>query len=622
MLTVDEKRAPEVIPFDQSRRVQSARDGKTLFQNVALIFCLLFGLAMIAFTQTAADGVWFWYATLFRNGHRLYGDLHLALQPLYVLETAPLLTILGNGWLVGKLPAIVHLVVYCVGLLLVARSSRLSDRQKALVFACAFFIGTNFMAYRFDDFHVIADTFQVYSLVLLLLLERTSGPSRRLYLVVALGIVCGLSLMTRLNDGAALFVAVAIAILCLVPSRRIRALALFSATAGLTVVSVVHLTGDSLHDWAANSIFKAAGIKGGAGHVLADPLQLPWNSAKIAVHSPLPLLLIYCLGGILIWVTLIRSLWRPERKVNVLGLLAGMIFILLPFPYLGFHAIDSGPIFVFPPVGVLLAYALCATVMVRFLCRKLGVETSQAWDPREILFLIPLSQLASGSMSSGGSPFGLTAPLAMIILLLPIAPPIRLKREPARAFAFAVLTLLTFDCVVHKFLFPFFWHSYQSAPMFYDRQWYHHPDYGPMVIERSQLAFVEPICEAVKADGAQQGLLSLPFPYPNYFCNIPPWHGYVQTFFDTSSKQTIDSLMDELQRSPPKWIVYQRQLANLDLHERVYSQGAPLPHRYLDKLIEQKIASGDWQVVSVSSFENRPKEHPIWDNHWLLIRTR
>ena len=197
-----------------------------------------------------------------------------------------------------------------------------------------------------------------------------------------------------------------------------------------------------------------------------------------------------------------------------------------------------------------------------------------------------------------------------MILLLPIASPIHLKREPARAFVFALLTLVAVDCAAQKYMQPFFWHSYKLGPMFVGRQWYHHPDYGPMVIERDNLAFIQPVCDAVRADGAQQGLLSLPLPYPNYFCSIPPWHGYVQTFFDISSKETILSLMAELQTSPPKWIVYQRQLVNLALHERIYNHGARLPHRDLDEMIERKIASGEWHVVYTSNFEDRPG----WDN--------
>ena len=186
------------------------------------------------------------------------------------------------------------------------------------------------------------------------------------------------------------------------------------------------------------------------------------------------------------------------------------------------------------------------------------------------------------------------------------------------AFAFAALTLLTLDGAAFKYHLPFQWHSYTAAPLFTQRQWYHHPVYGPMVIERDQLAFIQPICAAVQTDSPSQGLLSLPYPFPNYFCNIPPWHGYVQTFYDTSSRQTIQQLIAELQAAPPKWIVYQRQPYNMGLHEHIFNHDQPLPHRVLDQLIENNLASGAWQSVYSSTYgSNKP-----FADQWILIRTR
>src|ERR1700734_3661050 len=49
---------------------------------------------------------------------------------------------------------------------------------------------------------------------LLLMLQKTRTGRRGLALAAALGVMSGLSALTRLNDGAALFVAVAIAIVC------------------------------------------------------------------------------------------------------------------------------------------------------------------------------------------------------------------------------------------------------------------------------------------------------------------------------------------------------------------------------------------------------------------------
>ena len=69
--------------------------------NLAAVFCVLFGFALILNVQVAGDGMWFWYAKFFLAGRHLYGDLHLALQPLYVLVTAANMRLFGEGWLIA-----------------------------------------------------------------------------------------------------------------------------------------------------------------------------------------------------------------------------------------------------------------------------------------------------------------------------------------------------------------------------------------------------------------------------------------------------------------------------------------------------------------------------------------
>jgi hypothetical protein len=178
-------------------------------------------------------------------------------------------------------------------------------------------------------------------------------------------------------------------------------------------------------------------------------------------------------------------------------------------------------------------------------------------------------------------------------------------------------TMLMVSAMYYKVMMPYSWHSYREPPMFTARQWYRHPDYGPMIIDRELLGFIEPVCRDVNAEKPTD-LLSLPFPYANYFCSIPPWHGYVQTFFDTSSKETIEGVMEELQSAPPKWVLYQRQMTNMAIHEKVFNQGRPLQHRYLDQMILQKVADGEWKVDYSSDYESRPD----WDNTWTLMQTR
>jgi hypothetical protein len=69
------------------------------FQNIAFGFCVLFGSAVIANTEPANDGVWFWRSFFVRRGKHLYADMHLPLQPLYVLETSAFMACSArDGW--------------------------------------------------------------------------------------------------------------------------------------------------------------------------------------------------------------------------------------------------------------------------------------------------------------------------------------------------------------------------------------------------------------------------------------------------------------------------------------------------------------------------------------------
>jgi hypothetical protein len=553
------------MPLNPLRRIRSAFGRETICQNLMLISCVLFAFAMIANTQPAGDGVWFWYAVFLRSGKHLYSVMHLALQPLFVLETATFMALLGKGWIASKVPALLHAVAYCIGLFLLVGRSNLSDGRKAIVLGCAFFISICFEGYRFDDYHVLADCFQLYSLLALLLLPKAASLRAGLRLVAVLGVLSGLALTTRLNDGAALFVGVAIAIYCLAPSKRTLSIALFSLIAALTVILVVRLTGDSLHDWATYSILKAAGSKGGTGNILLYPLRMPITTLRWLKHNSPRSVIVYFSG-----------------------------------------------------VAVLLLYGLCAIVVALFLRWQFTPRHRYAWDRREILLLIPFGQLASGSMSTGASHIGLYGPLGVMIVLLAICPPIRFTFEWPRTCLLVVAALLMFCAVFVKSFVPYSWHTYREQPMFQGRTWYQHPDYGPMILDARMLNFIQPVCEQVGLGGPQEELLSLPFPFANYFCSIPPWHGYVQTFFDTSSKETILGLLDQLRIAPPKWILYQRQLYTLSLHETIFNRGQPLAHRQLDEFIEQKLADGSWQAVYTSDFGNRPP----WDNHWILIRTR
>ena len=166
--------------------------------------------------------------------------------------------------------------------------------------------------------------------------------------------------------------------------------------------------------------------------------------------------------------------------------------------------------------------------------------------------------------------------------------------------------------VAAKSVHPYSWHHFSDGALFVDRVWYRHPLYGEMYVEREQLHLVQKICSTMNEEGRPSGLLEITNPYANWFCDVPPWHGYVQTWYDTISRETVDRLTAEVRSHPPQWIVYQRALDTMEMHEIIYNHAQPLPHRELDGLMMERIAEGRWTVAYGQRFQ---------DADWMLIRT-
>jgi hypothetical protein len=137
------------------RHIGDAFSGR-VYQSLAILFCVLFGIAMIVNTQMSGEAWWFWYANLFHNGSKLYADLHLALQPLFVLETNAWIQSFGTKCLVTEIPSAIHVVIFSLGIFLILRESDWPDWQKAIVLASAFLITVYCVVYRFDDYHILA----------------------------------------------------------------------------------------------------------------------------------------------------------------------------------------------------------------------------------------------------------------------------------------------------------------------------------------------------------------------------------------------------------------------------------------------------------------------------------
>jgi hypothetical protein len=607
-----------------TRIVRAALHGRS-WQNLALLFCVLYGLAIIVNVELAGNPMWFWYATLYHHGVKLYADLHCALQPLFILEMNAWMQVFGVKVLAMEGLSVVHVLLLAVGMQLLLRESAWPDWQKAVVLAGSFVLCTHFNAYLFDDFHVVSDIFYVYALVLLLWLRRAVG-ARQLWMAAALGVLSGLATTNRVTDGAVLMASAGLCALMLARQRRPAVLGLFVAAALLTVVVVLSLTGDTLRDYAMNSLFRAAGSKGGSASLMADPWLMLGNAAHLLVASR---------KWVLVWVAGLAAVaalaqryggfaQRDARRAQtpwrigvgallLLQLAVAAVCVAVRRPITARQLFSGLLLEQLSIVAVVALYVLVPLVAAHWLWARVR-ERGAAWDAREVLVLPLFCWLAAGSASSGGSPRNFFEMMALLLLLVAVITPLRAETSWIHASLLTLMILLGVPAVVTKIREPYEWQNYRSSAMFANRQWYRHPVYGPMYMERDELEFIVPVCAEITQGNARPELLSLPFPYPNYFCALPPWHGYVQTFFDTSTRASVEELIGELEDHPPQWIVYQRQLKFLALHEELYNHGQRLAQRDLDELIERKIAAGEWQLV-----ENR---HYLEGDGWLIVRTR
>lgn len=588
-----------------------------VYQGLAILLCLLLGIAMILNNQMGGEAMWFWYAATFHRGVRIYSDLHIALQPLFILMTDAWMSLFGHRLLVTQLPSLLQICAMCAGLLLLLRESVWPDWRKGIILLGAFGLTVSGHSYRFDDYHVVAENLIIYSLLVLLVLARTSVARRQLLLVAVLGVLSGLTITTRLTDGAALLVSAGICLLFLLRQRRLTSVALFAAAAALTVVIIVKLTGDTMSAYLSSSIFRAAGSKGGTGSIFAAPFMVLPNVVPLFLQ--LGKRTFFGLLAVTLFGVLASRFWRSGVR-SVFGAqmaFAALIFLIVPVVkrelLLTGVVIQTVVLILIP-----LLYLIAGVVLVRFAVAR---SRTGEWDRRECLVLLPLAEWASYSAGAAAEPLtNYYAPLALLLLLFPVIQPFRRSSAWAYPSFLALMALIAFSTLTSKAITPYSWQNYRVGHMFQNRDWYHHPVYGEMYIDRELLRFSTAVCADI---GSNPGvnhpeLLSLPYPFPNYFCDTPPWHNYVQTFFDTSTRATIEQMMRELDTNPPEWIVYQRQLNIMKGAERLYNHGRPLAQRDLDTMIASKLASGQWTLVDQSNYLGEEKN----GGGWFIIRTR
>lgn len=574
---------------------------------LAPLACFVFAVVSLAFVVGPGDGTWQLYAREMLNGKRLYADLGLNQQPLFPLLNLIGIKIFSENIIALKLIFVPVIILYIAVIFLICRENSLGEFAKSILFIAVFFVSIRFEAFRFDDYQALTSVFVFSSVYASIILLRENLALVSFCVVQAVLVTA--AALTRPNDGLALAGATATVLLLRRPFSRefFKAAALGVAAASIFFLLTLACIHETPASWIGKSVFEASTAKGGGG-VVRYPELLLVNSfqfvAAVMVRKAWTYVLLFlaCLGAC-VWME------RRQTKFRLLAYIASpMVLIILILKLDVFRLIEN--LTGLTVISVTIAFAVIVAIVLRnrFSGRPQG-ENNPDWS----LLAYPFFLFYLGSLSSAGEYYSLYTPVAITLLVIATvggAPNGVLRRSTViRAVFLTCCAAAAWQSALYRWYVPYSWLSYR-VPSFSGDYIYRNDAHGPHFIPAELAKLVDPVCTAVKPE---HSLLSLPYSFANYYCGIPPWHGYVQTFFDTSTGARISRLMGELGSSPPEFIFYQRQMPVLRDHEVLFNHGAALPHRALDTLIMTRIESGEWSVIERSS------SYP--PSTWLLIRT-
>jgi hypothetical protein len=564
---------------------------------LAPLLCFGFGALCLVLVVGPADGTWVLYAREMQAGHRLYSDLGVNQQPLFPLLSYAGAMLSPGGLLGDRLIFFGVIALHVLLIFLVSRRAAGPGLGGLILGLAAYFTAIHFEGFRYDDYHAVAHCVVLASLYLSIRLCAGELGSERFAFFQ--GALAGAAFLTRVNEGLGVGASVAIVVLSLHGTSRLtgRLVLIGALGAALVFALVMILIGETPATWFQQTVVTASAAKGGASLASA-----PWRALVQSVGLLLrPISLLLLLLPLLIAGALAAMRPANRRDAALLGGAAGLcIFAVLKF-------CDSDSLVPLAPVVLVLSVAGLAAWAIRWAKGRGGDASALA------LVAYPFFMFATGALSSGGRVYPLYFPVALALLvaaLLLRRPFDDEQRAPLRIACLGLLALVAADAFAYRVKNPYSWLAYRVNPLFVDYRFQSDPAHGPHVVTRQLSDLITPVCSAATG----KSLLSLPYSFANYYCGIPVWHGYVQSFFDTSTRSRIEQIEKELQQDPPDFVFYQRQLPILRFHEISFAGGRPLPHRDLDRLIAGKVRRGEWTIVY------RSNAYP--PSTWYLISTR
>ena len=570
------------------------------------LFCILYAACLLFYTIAPGDGGWMLYAKSILHGNRIYSELNLNQQPLFILYSQGINLIFGDRILLQKLGYLTTPIFYSYFLFKIVSLIAANGLVRGFTTIALFFIAITFVAYRFDDYHAFCGVLLFASLYLSLKFAKHQITFTKYAGFQSL--VIALLMITRLTDGIFL----AMAVFCFTVSfigfsRQLAGAVVFALFTFFVLLTIsLLLLNESYFSWYKYTILEAAKIKGGMS-LWSYPFLMLKKSIFLYMDGSFSIKRIGLIlfSSAILWISVKNSVGYFKYFLITICFFGIAYGIFKIYPYYGLTLTVS--------LGVLVSFVIAPIA----LGWKIFFKESESVGLKQFLALIyyPFFLYLSGSLSSAGSFDDHFFPLTfLIIVLFLLFQDKNIKgtcKESLKYAGILFFLLLFIEAATFRTMRPYAWHSYNVPNFFERRVFVNDPVNGPHFLSRDLAELILPVCSEVKM---ADELLSIPFSFANYYCHKEPWKGYIQSFFDTSSAVLIDRLIWDINISPPQYIFYQRQLENLSIHEKLFNNNLPLRQRALDELIMRNINERKWKVVYSSDL------YP--PSVWLLIKTK
>ena len=576
---------------------------------IASLFCFAIAAVTLVLIVGPADGTWQLYAQEMLKGKRLYSDLDFNLQPLFPLLTLISIKLSPGGLLSGRWLFFLIMAAYVAVVSRLCRMAKVGPLTSFALMIGVFFTSIHFLAFRFDDYHGLSGLLCYTSLLVSMALQRGDLSITRFGLLQAA--ICTATALTRPNDGVAIALAAALVLVLRKGVRRDVVVAglwsvLLSASLILLTLLVLRETPQI---WFQKSVIEASSAKGGGGSFLGYPM-LMYRTAltNVALYLLLPfwLSILGVIGAV--WMSR-RLTAQGSPYAAVATAAAWVMFAGLILSTNRFLLIEH-----VAPIVIIGSLAACFWAIAAVIWRMAKRGAAPRQDIDQALFAYPTMLFVFGSLSSGGNYFSLYQPMAMALVLFVIfatqtARPLSQSRL-VQGVLLIFFTVIAIEGVEDRVKSPYLWLDYRVPPMT-GEYLLRNDRNGLHVIPKELAGMIDPVCARLTPG---KSLLSVPWSFANAYCHVEPWHGYVQTFFDTTTAPRIEALRRDLERAPPDFIFYQQQSIVMRNHEIMYHKGAPVAQRGLEEQIMRNVAAGKWRIVFTS--------HTYDPSVWYLIQTR